>query len=71
MNAILLYPEFSSFSFYNHKDVCKITGAKAPESPLGLITMAALLPEAKASGLALEVGWISSKSEHPPAPELA
>ncbi len=45
LNALLLYPEFSSFSFYNHKDVCKITGAKAPESPLGLITMAALLPE--------------------------
>ena len=33
--------------------------------------LAALLPEAKASGLALEVGWISSKSEHPLAPELA
>ena len=45
MNALLLYPEFSSFSFYNWKDVCKITGAKYPESPLGLITMAALLPE--------------------------
>ncbi len=45
MNALLLYPEFSSFSFYNWKDVCKITGTKYPESPLGLITMAALLPE--------------------------
>ncbi|KKL59230.1 hypothetical protein LCGC14_2217450, partial [marine sediment metagenome] len=45
MNALLLYPEFSSFSLYNLKDVFKITGTKAAQPPLGLITMAALLPE--------------------------
>ena len=45
MNALLLYPEFSIFSFWNYRDVCKLAGAKHPESPLGLITLAALLPE--------------------------
>ena len=45
MKALLLYPEFSGFGFWNYKDVCKLVGAKHPESPLGLITLAALFPE--------------------------
>jgi radical SAM superfamily enzyme YgiQ (UPF0313 family) len=45
MKALLLYPEFSALGFWNYKTVCQLTGAKYPASPLGMITMAALLPE--------------------------
>ncbi len=44
MKALLLYPEFSTLGFWNYKEVCHLMGAKYPASPLGLITMAALLP---------------------------
>jgi radical SAM superfamily enzyme YgiQ (UPF0313 family) len=44
MKALLLYPEFSALGFWNYKSVCQLMGAKYPASPLGLITMAALLP---------------------------
>ena len=44
MNALLLYPEFSDLGFWNYKRVCQLMGAKYPASPLGMITMAALLP---------------------------
>ncbi len=44
MKALLLYPEFSALGFWNYKEVCRLMGAKYPASPLGLITMAALLP---------------------------
>ena len=46
MKALLLHPEFSPFGFWNYKEVCRLLGAKYPASPLGLITMAALLPRA-------------------------
>jgi len=42
--ALLIYPEFSPFGFWNYKEVCRLVGAKYPASPLGLITVAALLP---------------------------
>jgi radical SAM superfamily enzyme YgiQ (UPF0313 family) len=44
MKALLIYPEFSSFGFYNFKEACRLLGAKYMAPPLGLITMAALLP---------------------------
>jgi radical SAM superfamily enzyme YgiQ (UPF0313 family) len=44
MKALLLYPEFSPLGFWNYKAVCRLMGAKYPASPLGMITMAALLP---------------------------
>jgi len=44
MKALLLYPEFSAMGFWNYKPVCHLMGAKYPASPLGLITMACLLP---------------------------
>jgi len=44
MKALLLYPEFSPFGFWNFKETCRLVGAKYPASPLGMITMAALLP---------------------------
>lgn len=45
MKALLVFPEFSPFGFWNYKDVCKLVGAKYPAAPLGLITVAALLPQ--------------------------
>jgi len=41
----LVHPEFSKNSSLNYVDVCKIAGAKYPIPPLGLITVAALLPQ--------------------------
>ncbi len=43
--CLLIHPEFSPFSFWNFVDVCKIVGAKYLAAPLGLMTVAALLPE--------------------------
>jgi radical SAM superfamily enzyme YgiQ (UPF0313 family) len=44
-NCLLVHPEFSKKSALNYVDVCKIAGAKYPIPPLGLITVAALLPQ--------------------------
>lgn len=44
MKALLICPAFSPRGFWNYKAVCELTGAKYPASPLGMITMAALLP---------------------------
>ena len=44
-NALLIYPEFSPFGFWNYKEVCKLVGSKYPAAPLGMITLAALLPQ--------------------------
>lgn len=44
LRALLLYPEFSALGFWNYTSVCRLIGAKTPASPLGMITMAALLP---------------------------
>ncbi|UCC79374.1 MAG: B12-binding domain-containing radical SAM protein [Candidatus Zixiibacteriota bacterium] len=43
--ALLIHPEFSPYGFWNYKDVCKLVGAKYPAAPLGMITLAALLPQ--------------------------
>lgn len=45
MNILLIYPEFSPFGFWNYKEVCEIVERKYPAAPLGLITVAALLPK--------------------------
>jgi radical SAM superfamily enzyme YgiQ (UPF0313 family) len=44
MNCLLVHPEFSKNSSLNYREVCKIAGAKYPVPPLGLMTVAALLP---------------------------
>jgi radical SAM superfamily enzyme YgiQ (UPF0313 family) len=41
---LLVQPRFSANSFWNYTVVCELTGAKYPAAPLGLITVAALLP---------------------------
>jgi radical SAM superfamily enzyme YgiQ (UPF0313 family) len=43
--CLLVQPKFSTLSFWNYEEVCKILGAKYPNPPLGLMTVAALLPQ--------------------------
>lgn len=45
-NALLIYPRFEADTFWSFKRTSEVFGAKHPASPLGLITVAALLPEA-------------------------
>jgi radical SAM superfamily enzyme YgiQ (UPF0313 family) len=44
MKALLVWPKFESFSFWNFEKVCELTGVKYMTPPLGLLTVAALLP---------------------------
>lgn len=43
-NVLLVYPKFTSGSFWNYGATCELVGAKYPAPPLGLITVAAMLP---------------------------
>ena len=43
--CLLVQTKFSGFSFWNYQEVCNIVGAKYPAAPLGLLTVAALLPQ--------------------------
>jgi radical SAM superfamily enzyme YgiQ (UPF0313 family) len=45
MNCLIVQTKFSAYSFWNYQDVCKIVGARYPAAPLGLLTLAALLPQ--------------------------
>ena len=42
--CLFVYPHFTSQSFWNYRATCEVVGAKYPASPLGLITVAAMLP---------------------------
>jgi hypothetical protein len=42
--VLMIYPRFSANSFWNYAATCKLQGASYPAAPLGLITVAALLP---------------------------
>ena len=44
-NVLLVFPRFNPNSFWALKDTCEIAGAKAPSPPLGLLTVAAMLPQ--------------------------
>lgn len=44
-NCLIVQSKFSAFSFWNYQEVCDIVGAKYPAAPLGLLTVAALLPQ--------------------------
>jgi radical SAM superfamily enzyme YgiQ (UPF0313 family) len=44
MRALLVYPEFLSTSFWNYRETCRIMDARYPAAPLGMCTVAALLP---------------------------
>jgi hypothetical protein len=43
-NVLLIAPRFSGQSFWNFEAACEVYGARFPAPPLGLITVAALLP---------------------------
>jgi radical SAM superfamily enzyme YgiQ (UPF0313 family) len=43
-NVLLIYPRFAIGSFWNYRATCEAVGRRCPAPPLGLITMAALLP---------------------------
>lgn len=43
-NVLLVSPQFPVATFWNIKATCKVTGALHPAIPLGLLTVAALLP---------------------------
>ena len=43
-NALLVYPKFEGTSFWNYQATCELMGARYSAAPLGLITVAALLP---------------------------
>ena len=43
--CLIVQSKFSTFSFWNYVDICKLVGAKYPAAPLGLMTAAALLPQ--------------------------
>ncbi|MGX1785360.1 B12-binding domain-containing radical SAM protein [Bosea sp. NPDC055332] len=42
--VLMIYPRFNPGSFWNYKATCELAGARHPAAPLGLITVAALLP---------------------------
>src|SRR3954451_23775210 len=43
-NVLLVAPRFSGQSFWNFTAACELYGARFPAPPLGLVTVAALLP---------------------------
>ena len=43
--VLLVYPKFVPNSFWGYTEACKLIGARYPAAPLGLITVAALLPQ--------------------------
>ncbi|MDA9951027.1 B12-binding domain-containing radical SAM protein [Oligoflexaceae bacterium] len=45
LNCLLVYPKFSLFSFWNTIEAIKYSGAKATTPPLGLLTVAAIMPQ--------------------------
>jgi len=44
-NVLMIFPRFNADSFWNYRAACELTGARYPAAPLGLITVAALLPQ--------------------------
>ena len=43
-NVLMLYPLFAADSFWSFTESCKLMGVRRPAAPLGLITVAAMLP---------------------------
>ena len=43
-NVLMIYPRFGADSFWNFAAACELFNARYPTTPLGLITVAALLP---------------------------
>ncbi|HBH00747.1 MAG: hypothetical protein A2X36_02470 [Elusimicrobia bacterium GWA2_69_24] len=43
--CLLVSPRFPELSYWNYREVCELFGARYPAAPLGLATVAALLPQ--------------------------
>jgi hypothetical protein len=43
-NVLLVSPKFPENTFWNNKAMCRVAGARHSTIPLGLITVASLLP---------------------------
>jgi hypothetical protein len=43
--VLMVYPKFIPNSFWNYTEACELVGARYPAAPLGLITVAAMLPK--------------------------
>lgn len=43
--VLLVFPRFNPNSFWSFEAACKAVGARCPAPPLGLLTVAALLPQ--------------------------
>ncbi|HXP02586.1 MAG TPA: radical SAM protein [Stellaceae bacterium] len=43
-NVLMIYPKFNPKSFWSFDGACEMLGARYPAAPLGMITLAALLP---------------------------
>ena len=43
-NVLMIYPRFQANTFWNFSEACKLVGARYTTPPLGLITVASLLP---------------------------
>lgn len=43
--CLIVHSRFSTLGFWNYVDVCKLAGAHYPATPLGLLTVAGLLPQ--------------------------
>ncbi len=43
--VLMIYPRFASDSFWVYTAACEIVGARYPTAPLGMITLAAMLPQ--------------------------
>src|SRR5436189_6304825 len=45
LKCLLVHTRFSEFSYWNYKISCSAMGSKSPSASLGLITVAAILPQ--------------------------
>ena len=43
-NVLMIFPRFNQNSFWSLQAACDVWGAKCPCPPLGMMTLAALLP---------------------------
>ena len=43
--CLLISPRFPDLNYWNFREPCELLGARYPSVPLGLITVAALLPQ--------------------------
>jgi hypothetical protein len=64
-HVLMLYPRFVADTFWSFAESCKLMGARRSTAPLGLITVAAMLPAS------WEVRLIDCNTEALDEPDLA